>query len=47
MMYPQGLQLYTMGFLELAEGGSRGGRGVNSSKKARFFLKPIMQDGSW
>ena len=48
MMYPQGPQLYTQGFPELAGGGGvGGGGGVNSSKMARYFLKPIMQGQSW
>ena len=46
MMYPQGPQLYTQCFPELAGGGGGGGK-VNSSKMARSFLKPIMQGGSW
>ena len=46
MMYPQGPQLNTQGFPELA-GGGRGGGGVNSSKAAKYFLKPIMQVESW
>ena len=45
MMYPQGPQLNTQGFPELAEGG--GGGRVNSSKMARYFLKPIIKDGNW
>ena len=48
MMYPQGPQVYTQGFLELFGGGGGGaGGGSNSSKMARYFLKPIMQGGSW
>ena len=47
MMYPQGPQVYTQGFPQLVEGGGGGGGGPNSSKTARHFLKPIIQDGSW
>ena len=53
MMYPQGPQVYTQGFPELFGGGGGGGGGgdswgvPNSSKTARSFLKPSMQDGSW
>ena len=49
MKYPQGPQLYTLGFPELGGGGGGGGGkgGVNSSKMAIYFLKPIMQDTSW
>ena len=52
-MYPQGPQLYTQGFPELAGGGGEGvgggfgGGEVNSSKMASYFLKPIMLGGSW
>ena len=48
-MYPQGPQLNTQGFPELfgGGGGGGGGGGMNSSETARYFLKPIMQDGSW
>jgi len=32
---------------ETGGGWGGGGGGLNSSKVARYFLKPIMQDGSW
>ena len=48
MMYPEGPQVYTQCFPEKFEGGGGGaGGGPNSSKMASYFLKPIMQDGSW
>ena len=54
MMYPQGPQLYTQSFPELPGSPWGGGveeehpwGGVNSSKMAGYFLKPIMQGGSW
>ena len=53
MMYPQGPQVYTQCFPEQFGGGGGGGGGggswgvPNSSKTAMYFLKPIMQDGSW
>ena len=49
MMYPEGPQIYTQCFPENFGGGGGGGAGggLNSSKAASYFLKPIMQDGSW
>ena len=51
LMYPQGPQVYTQGFPELTVGGVGWveilGGGPNSSKTARYFLKPCMQDESW
>ena len=47
MMYPEGPQVYTQCFPEKfgGGGGGGGGGGPNSSKTARYVLKPIMQDG--
>ena len=51
MMYPKAPQLLTQGFSELVgeevEEEEILWGGPNSSKMAKYFLKPIMQDESW